>query len=330
MAAPATGVSQTDRRRRTSRCADGTVPRSLGAAPLWSATGDPCGRLSSPSIGRVDKPPLTHRIPSSHPGELSLEEYGNSWPGRAPILFLPALGVPLAYYRPLLTAWATRDRHVFGLESRGMPYSNARSLRRSPFGYSILVRHDLPAVAAALPTEGRPIVVGHSLGGQLAILSAAIGLIDPLAIVTIATGSSTADLAAPLVARMRRWSEIATVRLVSRLLGYWPGHRLGFGGRQPFALMRDWAQEARTGRYRLHGDETDYEAALGHMPAPIALVAIDGDPLITPRSVEHLRRRLHRSSTALSVRAGARDHFLWARREPERVIDAVESWTATL
>jgi predicted alpha/beta hydrolase len=297
---------------------------------LSSPTVDLRDRVSAPIVDRVNEPALTHRIPSAHPGELSLEEHGSPWPGRAPILFLPALGVPLAYYRPLLTAWAARDRHVFGLESRGMPDSDARSLRRAPFGYSVLVRHDLPAVAAALPAEGRPIVVGHSLGGQLAILSAAAGLIDPLAIATIATGSSTADLAAPLLARARRWSEIATVRSVSRLLGYWPGHRLGFGGRQPIALMRDWAHEARTGRYRLHGDETDYEAALGHIPAPIALVAIDGDPLITPRSVEHLRRRLPASSVALSVRAGARDHFLWARREPGRVIDAVESWTATV
>ncbi|RUQ98214.1 alpha/beta fold hydrolase [Labedella endophytica] len=269
-----------------------------------------------------------HHVASESPGLLVVHEYGEPARGRAPIVFLPALGVPLAYYLPLFTEWAARRRHVFGVELRGMPATPVDDLRRQPFGYGELVRHDLPAVFSLPALEEGAVAVGHSLGGQLAVLATASGAISPRAVVTIATGSSALHRSAPLVARWRRAAEIATVRMSSAALGYWPGHRLGFGGRQPRLLMRDWAFEARTGRYRLVGDPTDYESLLSTITPPILLVTIDGDPLITPESVDTLARRLPGTAERMTVAAGARDHFLWARRAPHLVIDPVDTWLA--
>lgn len=271
--------------------------------------------------------PRAHTVVSDHPGELTLLEFGEATRARPPIVFLPALGVPLAYYRPLLTEWAARGRHLFGVEMRGMPEADPRALRRAPFGYGVLLRHDLPAVFADPVLDGRRVVaVGHSLGGQLALLATAAGTIAPSAVVTIATGSSTMHRGAPATARFRRAAEIALVRLASAGLGYWPGHRLGFGGLQPRTLMRDWAHEARTGRYRVSGDPTDYEAALPSLASRVLLMTIEGDPLITPESVDALARRLPAATDRLTVTAGARDHFLWARRTPKLLIDPLERW----
>ena len=114
---------------------------------------------------------------------------------------------------------------------------------------------------------------------------------------------------------------------MTRSLGYWPGHRLGFAGRQPRALMSDWGYEARHGRYRLRGDHTDYEAALGKLAVPTLLVDIAGDQMIPRAAVDHLAARLPADIDRVTVDA-VPDHFLWARRTPEKVITRVESWLA--
>jgi predicted alpha/beta hydrolase len=120
---------------------------------------------------------------------------------------------------------------------------------------------------------------------------------------------------------------IRSVRTVIGVLGYWPGHRMGFGGRQPKGLMTDWAYEGRHGRYRLAGDPTDYEAALATMDAPTLLIDLEGDPLVPPRAVAHLADRLpgHVERRTLTGDQ-AHDHFLWARRSPDLVVDEVEDW----
>jgi predicted alpha/beta hydrolase len=256
-------------------------------------------------------------------------ERGAKVPGRASIAFLPALGVPVAYYEPLLEEWARRDRHVITAETRGMPLASPRHLRRTPFGYQQLIRHDLPELVQAFD-DTLHVVVGHSLGGQLALLGAASRIIDPAAVITIATGTSSVARTSTLRARAVRHAQIATVRSVSALLGYWPGDVLGFAGRQPRTLMRDWSFEARHGRYRLHGQHTDYEVALQGLPQPALLVAIEGDPLISPASVDHLAARLPGNHRTRVVRAGATDHLLWARRRPDLVVDAVEEWLGGL
>jgi predicted alpha/beta hydrolase len=262
--------------------------------------------------------PRIHPIASADGVTLTVEEWGAAT-DKASLVFLPALGVPLAYYGKLLAAWAARGRHLVAVELRGGPGSPVPDLRKNPFGYAHLIREDLPAVVAAVPAP-RVVTVGHSLGGQLALLSAAAGTVRPEAVVTLATGTSSATGAT----RLLRGAQARFITTVGGLLGYWPGHRFGFGGRQPRQLMSDWAHEARHGRYRLGGDPTDYEAALASLAVPALLADIRGDTMIPAASVDHLAARV---PTAERIGIDAHpDHFLWARRAPGAVVDAVETW----
>ena len=262
---------------------------------------------------------------------VTVEEYGRAHrgAGRTSVVFLPALGVPLSYYGKFLEGWAAQGRHVLGVEHRGGPQSPVANLRRESFGYADLIKTDLPAVFAldAIAGAGPVALVGHSLGGHLALLSAASGSVQPAAVVTIATGTSSPASQHTRVGRFRRWVGVRFIETTSRVLGYWPGHRLGFGGRQPKGLMTDWAYEGRHGRYRVAGDATDYEAALAVLAAPTLMISLEDDPLSPPRAVTHLAGRLpvhveHRMLTGDQ----AQDHFAWARRNPDFVIGEVESW----
>ncbi|MFI5936413.1 alpha/beta fold hydrolase [Actinoplanes sp. NPDC051494] len=270
--------------------------------------------------------PTTHPVRSSDGVSLTVEEYGGPG-GAATVVFLPALGVPLAYYGKLLAAWAGRGRHVVGVELRGMPRSPVPDLRKGTFGYAQLIREDLPAVFAdaSVRDAGRIVLAGHSLGGQLALLSGACGSVRPDAVVTIGTGTSSQHAHRGAIARARRVAGVRFVGAVTGSLGYWPGHRFGFAGRQPRTLMNDWAYEARHGRYRLHGDRTDYESALAELSVPTLLLGIEGDRMIPAAAVDHLAHRLPAQAERAQIEAYP-DHFLWARRTPEKTIDAVETW----
>ena len=280
-------------------------------------------------VARHDTDPMeprVHPVPSTDGVTLTVEEYGEPGPA-ASVVFLPALGVPLAYYGRLFRAWAAAGRHVVGVELRGMPGSPVADLRRDSFGYAHLVRDDLPAVCAgpAVAAASRIVLVGHSLGGQLALLSGAAGTVRPDAVVTLGTGTSSPYARSGRLARAQRAAGVRFVGAVTCSLGYWPGHRLGFAGRQPRTLMSDWGYEARYGRYRLRGDRTDYETALANLAVPALLVDIAGDRMIPRAAVDHLAARLPDGVDRATVEA-VPDHFRWARHAPDKVIAPVETW----
>ena len=260
-----------------------------------------------------------------------LEEFSEPDRGRATVVFLPAMGVPLAYYRRLLGLWAECGRHVVGVEPRGLPDASVAELRRAGLSYTHLVRTDLPAVLAHLqPGSPDVILVGHSLGGQIALLAAGSGVAAPVAVVTLASGTSSSASQQSRARRLLRATSVRAVLLVTTVLGYWPGDRFGFGGRQPGSLMRDWAYEARHGRYRLCDDATDYEAALATLTLPMLLVDLVGDSLVPARAVDHLVARLPADAERLTLPAGPRPeslhHVHWARQHPHTVVEGVEKW----
>jgi len=268
---------------------------------------------------------ISHPITSADGATTVVEVYGDSGPH---VVFLPGLGVPIAYYAPFLDDWASRGFTIFALELRGMPQSSTTDVRAEDFGYAHVLDVDLPAVVAQSPLEKPFVLAGHSLGGQLSMLYAGRDHGDVSAVVTIASGSSHPSTLPTLAGRSVRRTQVAIIGVTSRLLGYHPGDRLRFGGRQPRRMIGDWAHEARTGTYRLAGSSRDDESALSGIRVPVLMVTLEGDRLISPAAAAHLANR----ATGVTVETRhvlhteAIDHFRWARKHPRIVADAVSAW----
>lgn len=258
----------------------------------------------------------------------------------APILLgLPAMGTPARYYEP----FARRLAELCGgcvawAELRGQGESRPRARDGADFGYREIVEHDIPLLAARLlrrhPT--RPLVlVGHSLGGQLATL-AAHQLGDRLAGLVLVAAGTAHHRAWPSGMRWRAALTVHGIRAAAALLPWYPGHRLGFGGEQPRRLMRDWSRNATTGRYRLEGSEIDHEDAAGRLTLPVLSLAIRQDPFAPPGAVDELLAKLGRARIARRDLMGvARDapvkrHFSWAREPAGEVAAVIARWLAEL
>jgi len=236
----------------------------------------------------------------------------------APILVLwPAMGVPARYYRHLAATLRERGLGVVVADLRGTGASTPPPSRASRHGLAELV-DDVGAVLAHVRTRapGRKLLLlGHSLGGQAALLHAALrpeSEVDGVILVAVGLPYWRAYPGGRKVGVLGFTQAIAGV---TALLRVWPGW--GFGGVQARGVIRDWGYTARRGRYpRLRG--ADAEAALGRLTTPVLAVSVDDDQFTPFPTVDHLCAKL----TAAPVErvhfsadeAGAPlDHFLWVR-----------------
>jgi predicted alpha/beta hydrolase len=256
-------------------------------------------------------------------------------PGAGLVVFLPALGVNAEYYRGFAQAWAERGCRVAVIEMRGMKQSSVRDVKRHNFGFREVLNVDLPALAARLAAEvgDAPVyLAGHSLGGQFALLHASRASHRVDGVILVASGSNHFATTGSAWTNVKRWFGFRFIRATVRILGFFPGDKLGFGGRQPKNIMLDWSQEGLTGHYRVPGDPTDYNAAVAGFSKPVLIVSLSGDPLVPRSSADALAVKLAQSKVT-QVELQTRDHglkvfshFRWVR-QPAAVLDPIGRWT---
>ncbi|BBH12849.1 alpha/beta fold hydrolase [Chromobacterium haemolyticum] len=253
------------------------------------------------------------------------------------ILFLPALGVNVSYYRALGAAWAARGYCVAAAEIRGMRQSSVRDVRCQDFGYREVLA-DVAHLRQQLSeqTSGRPLILaGHSLGGQFALLQACENPAEVAGVALLAGGSNYFRAMPGALSAWKRGFGLRLIQQLNRSLGYFPGDKLGFGGRQPGRLIRDWTQEALHGRYRLENSDADYEAALRRLELPVLLLSLSGDRFVPRSCADFLADKLARASvTQRELQAAdhglrAFSHFAWAKT-PQPVLDAFQAWRERL
>ena len=264
-----------------------------------------------------------------HQAELSLWRGAAARPG---LLWLPALGVPARKYRHFAAALAERGCAVALHEWRGHESSNRRAGRNSDWSYAELLS-DIAASRAALAQAGpatRWIVGGHSLGAQLAALALALAPQDSAGYVIVGSGQPWWR-GFPGVHKLGLLAAIAGFRGLGAVCGYFPGERIGFGGREARGVMRDWARSAWSGDYRPQRVTADLEHALRQLTQPALALSLASDSYAPRGSLQHLLAKLPqlRLSQAelgdADFAGGKAGHFDWMR-DPQPVVRPLMDW----
>jgi predicted alpha/beta hydrolase len=252
--------------------------------------------------------------------------------GDVTIAIVPALGLRAAYYRPLAEALSGEQVSVITFDLPGHGDSPVRASYGNDWGYRE-ARDHLRALrshvrAAPQTGSGRFVWLGHSIGGQLALMDGE----EADGVVLVASGTPY----------FRVWQGLGSLRVLALTqlsaviasgLGHYPGEQLGFGGREGRTLIRDWARVARTGRYQLAG--LDGEGAMERVKAPVHVVRLEGDALAPEAAVEHTLQKLPRARISRSVWPSAEQspelrrnpHNRWPRT-PAFAVQEVRSFLA--
>lgn len=238
--------------------------------------------------------------------------------GGRPVLVLPAMGVPAGYYDGFAAGLIAAGFSVAVADLRGTGDSTPPPSRSGRYGYAeivgdvdIVLRHVTDRLGGQ-----EPLLLGHSLGGHAAALHLALGGAPAAGLVLVASGAPwhrlypgrrglAVRLAGPLI------STAAAIR------GFWPGDRLGFGGRQTRGIMADWAYVVRTGNFpALAGVEVD--ARLADVKVPVLAVSVAGDTLTPAATLDHFCAKfgsadLTRHHYTAAESGAPMDHFRWTR-----------------
>ncbi|PJJ53414.1 putative alpha/beta hydrolase [Mumia flava] len=245
--------------------------------------------------------------------------------GAPHVVIAPAMGVPSRFYRALEKEIASLGWSACTLAARGIDRDTEPPSRDNDWGYQELVAsldkhvHRFRDAHPGVPV----LVLGHSLGGQVAIsylLSG--GDLDGV----VLAGASVPYYPYYGARAWGIWALAASVPLVTAVRGHWPSK--GFAGPQPRTLMRQWARLVRRRRF------PHPEGALPRhaLDVPAFVLQVEGDTLSVPRACRALARvfepqavtdwTYERSAAPDDVTI---DHIAWAKA-PGPALAQVRDW----
>ena len=245
---------------------------------------------------------------------LAATRFGPQQGARRNVLILAATGVPQDYYRKFAVYLAARGFTALTFDYRGIGRSRQGSLRGSAARMRDWALLDAAAAFQYLQSKDL-LVVGHSFGGQ------ALGLLpepDRIRAALVVGSQSGYWRNWPLRGRLWMWPATHVfLPLIPRVMGYFPGSRLGFGEDLPAGVAIEWARWCRHPRY-LVGD-LQADAAFARLRAPLRAYAISDDAFAPPSAVQRLlelypnARGEMRLVRPADVGASALGHFAFFR-----------------
>ena len=249
------------------------------------------------------------------------------------ILILPALGAPTRLYKQLYDGIIQAGISVALMNLRGEGQLKKEQLvSEGNFGYVELL-NDIDYVVKFLADKypNKSIVtMGHSLGGQLGCLYHCHKNSKVKASIVIA-GGSVGYRSWTGMARFKTFFATQFFGLLSRILGWFPGKKIGFGGNQPKNIMIDWSRNARTGFYKLINQKIDYEIVSKDVRSFFLGIVIENDFFAPYSSTKSLLDKFSASDTEIftvkadSFKKVTSDHFSWLK-EPQPAINTFVSW----
>lgn len=216
---------------------------------------------------------------------------------RAQVVIAPGMAIPQGFYAAFAAFLAGLGYRVWTFDYRGMGESRNGSLRHCKADITTWIAVDFETVVqhATAQDAGLPLfLLGHSLGGQTAPLlpsfQKAAGLIN------IAVGSGATRHNQPRIQRSAPLLWHVLTPVFCKLLGYFPGKRLGILGDIPRGAMLQWRRWCLTPDYLLSGEPGAREAYASARFPVLGLTFTDDELLLESGS-----RMLHDAYTGAQV-----------------------------
>lgn len=207
------------------------------------------------------------------------------------LLVLPAMGVNARAYDRLAEGLADAGVTSLVMEHRGGDGSSVRARPGIDYGYAELLEDMVQHLELLRTHASGPVsVLGHSLGGQLATVGLSRWFVPGAKLIVIASGT----------VHHKAWSGLRGLgvlagsqlaQVVARGLGFYPGHRLGFGGLQGKSLIIDWSNAARTGQFTSARDGV-LEQRLDELAPDVLALHVQGDTMAPRATTEALLRKV--------------------------------------
>lgn len=256
-------------------------------------------------------------------------------PSKHVVLLAPALGIPAGFYKKLCAELARLGISTVCLEQRGNGESPYRPGDGSRFGLQEYLQQDLPAAMSYIddtfmqgPAAPELVLAGHSLGGHMMGLYAAQNPGKVTKLIRLACGfpyygdfKGTASVFVRLL--------VLILPIVTKILGYFPGNRMGFGGREYRDLMLDWRVWAKDGRYLINGID-DLEDSLHKLTGKVLSIAFEKDTMsseaATNRGLSYFKdAEVTRITLGVREQGDHLGHINWARG-PSGTAHAILNW----
>ena len=207
------------------------------------------------------------------------------------VVVAPAIGIGARYYASLCAGLTEIGIGAVSIDMPGHGASPIRAGRHDNWGSEELVDHFASVVGALAEIKPHaPIyLLGHSLGGHVALMLAGRGDVHVSGVVLVAAGAPYWRAWRGPGALFLRWGS-ALYGVIAQILGYFPGNRLGFGGREARTLIVQWAASARTGEYDFPGFMG--EELLSRPGPPVHSIGLRGDFFAPEAAIRHLLGKL--------------------------------------
>ena len=240
------------------------------------------------------------------------------------VVVAPAIGIEARYYAGLCAGLTETGIGAVSIDMPGHGASPIRAGRHNDWGYEGLVDHFASVVRALAEVKPRaPIyLLGHSLGGHVALMLAGRGDVRVRGVVLVAAGAPYWRAWRGAGALFLRWGS-ALYGVLARIIGYFPGHRLGFGDREARTLIVQWAASARTGEYDFPGFMG--EELLGKQGPPVHSIGLRGDFFAPEVAIRHMLDKLGQRDVGIETWESpphGGNHNRWPS-EPGFVVDRV-------
>ena len=249
------------------------------------------------------------------------------------LILMPAMGVRATFYNKFANNLSSLGFNVVTADWRGQGYSSVRASRNTNFGYKEFIQDlkELIDYTNLWFPDTKKIIIGHSLGGQIGSLLASrySNLISGLILITSCN------------VYYKGWNNWAAKNIyiaakifypISKLIGFFPGNIIGFGGKEARSVMKDWSNNGLNGTYNIVNSSFDYEIALKKLCLPVLTISIENDFLASKKSVENLYNKFNSESDIKHIHIADNDenvlslnHFSWTKK-PDYFSDIIKKW----